>query len=108
MMFGRAPQQPPFLEATAYDVTSYQSSLHSKLAQLTDYVETHMTEAAHKQKLCYDWHSSPHSFKAGDAVWLTSLTAGKLNPKWEGDWEVQTVKGPTTYIYHFRWKTNKD
>ena len=107
-MFGRAPQQPPFLEATAYDVTSYQSSLHSKLAQLTDYVETHMTEAAHKQKLCYDWHASPHSFKAGDAVWLTSLTAGKLNPKWEGDWEVQTVKGPTTYIYQFRWKTNKD
>ena len=97
MMFGHAPQQPPFPETTAYDVMSYQNYLRSKLAQLTDFVETHMTEAAHKQKLCYDQHASSRSFKTGDAVWLTSPTAGKLDPKWEGDWEVQTVNGPTTY-----------
>ena len=97
MMFGRAPQQLPFPEATAYDITSYQNSLRSKLAQLTDYVETHMTEAAYKQKLCYDQHTSVRSFKAGDAVWLASPTAGKLDPKWEGNWKVQTIKGPTTY-----------
>ena len=97
MMFGCTPQQPPFPETTAYDIISYQNSLHSKVARLTDFVETHMTEAAHKQKVCYDQHASPHSFKIGDAVWLTSLTASKLDPKWEGDWEVQTVKGPTTY-----------
>ena len=30
-------------------------------------------------------------------LWLTSPTAGKLDPKWEGYWEVQTVNGPTTY-----------
>ena len=96
MMFGRTPQQPPFPETTAYDVMSYQNYLRSKLAQLTDFVETHMTEAAHKQKLCYDQHASSRSFKTGDAVWLTSPTAGKLDPKWEGDWEVQTVNGPTT------------
>ena len=80
MMFGCAPQQLPFPEATTYDITSYQNSLRSKLAQLTDYVETHMTEAAYKQKLCYDQHTSVHSFKAGDAVWLASPTAGKLDP----------------------------
>ena len=74
MMFGRAAQQIPFPETTAYDVTSHQSSLRSKLAQLTMYVETHMTEAAHKQKLCYDQHTSVRSFKASDAVWLASIT----------------------------------
>ena len=68
MMFGHSPQQPPFPETTAYDVISYQNSLRSKLAQLTDFVETHMTEAAHKQKVCYDQHASPCSFKTGDAV----------------------------------------
>ena len=80
MMFGRTPQQPLFPETTAYayDVTSYQSYLRSKLALLTDFVETHMTEAAHKQKLCHDQHASPRYFKAGDTVWLTS---GKLDPK---------------------------
>ena len=30
-------------------------------------------------------------------MWLTSPTAGKLDPKWEGDWEVQAVNGPATY-----------
>ena len=94
MMFGHTPPNP---ETTAYDVISYQNSLRSKLAQLTDFMETHMTEAAHKQKVCYDQYASPRSFKIGDAVWLTSPTAGKLDPKWEGDWEVQTVKGPITY-----------
>ena len=57
----------------------------------------HTTEAAHKQKLCYDQHASPYSFKAGNVVWLTLPTAGKLDPKWEEDCKVQTVKGPTTY-----------
>lgn len=97
MMFGRAPQQPPFPQTTAYDVITYPNYLRSKLAQLTDFVETHMTEAAHKQKLCFDQHASPRTFKIGDPVWLTVPTAGKLDPKWEGDYEVQTVNGPTTY-----------
>ena len=107
MMFGRAPQQPPFPETTAYDVMSYQNYLRSKLAQLTDFVEAHMTEAAHKQKLCYDQHASPRSFKTGDAMWLTSPTAGKLDPKWEGDWEVQTVNEPS-HLNYFWWKKNKN
>ena len=97
MMFGRTPQQPPFPETTAYDVGSYQNHLRSKLAQLTDFVEIHMTEAAHKQKLCYDQRAIYRFFKTGDTVWLTSPITGKLDPKWEGDWGVKTVNGPTTY-----------
>ena len=56
-----------------------------------------MTEAAHKQKLCYVQRAISRSFKTGDAAWLTSPTAGKQDPKWGGDWEVKTVNGPTTY-----------
>ena len=70
MMFGHIPQQPPFPEPTAYGIFY----LSSKLAQLTDFVKAHMTKAAHKQKLCYDQCTIPCSFKAGDAVWLTSCT----------------------------------
>jgi len=91
------PHQPPLPEASAHDVVSYQNQLWSKLAQLTDFVETQMTEAAHKQKLCYDQNTTSRSFTRGDSVWLTSPTAGKLDPKWEGDWEVQAVNEPTAY-----------
>ena len=71
-----------------------------------------MIEAAHKQKLCYDQRAISHSFKTGDAVWLASPTAGKLDPKWEGDWDVRPVNGPTMYtisdgkqirIVHVKW-----
>jgi len=97
MMFGCPPHQLPLPETTAYDVASHQNQFRCKLAQLSDFVETHMTEAAQKPKLCYDQHTTSRSFKPGDSVWLTSPTAGKLDPKWEGDKEVQTVNEPTTY-----------
>jgi len=58
MMFGRPPHQPPLPDTSAYDVVSYQNQLRARLAQLTDFVETHMTEATHKQKLCYDQRST--------------------------------------------------
>ena len=67
------------------------------MAQLTDLVEIPMTEAAHKQKSCYDQRAIHRSFKTGDTVWLTSPIAGKLDPKWEGDWEMKTVNEPTMY-----------
>ena len=97
MMFGHTPQQSPSPKLTAYEVVSYQNYLRSKLAQQTDFVKIHVTEGAHKQKLCYDQRAIPCSFKTGDVVWLTSPTSGKLDPKWEGDWEVKTVNGPTRY-----------
>ena len=55
MMLGHTPQQLPFpnYKPNAYDV-SYQNYLLSKLAQLTNFVEAQMTEAAHKQNLYYN------------------------------------------------------
>jgi len=30
-------------------------------------------------------------------VWLSISTAGKLEPKWEGEWVIQSVQSPVTY-----------
>ena len=97
LMFGRSPVQNPFPTQTAYDAVSYQSQLRTKLAQLSDFVEAHLAQAAHKQKTAYDRHTHQRHFKVGDPVWLSSPTAGKLDLKWEGGWEIQSVQGPSTY-----------
>ena len=34
------------------------------------------------------------SFQVGDDVWLSLPRAGKLDPKWEGNWKVVSVKNP--------------
>ena len=78
MMFGHTPQQPPFPKTIAYDAISYQNS---QLTQLTDFMETQMREAAYKQKVYYDQHASPPSFKTGDAVWLALPATNIFGPK---------------------------
>ena len=96
LMFGRPLQRPLFPSNFVYE-TSYSHQLHSKLSQLYDLVEAHSVEASHHQQQLYNQHAQPRSFEVGDHVWLDSPTAGKLDPKWEGGWVVQTVKGLTTY-----------
>ena len=46
-----------------------------------------MIDAAHHQQRSYNQHVQQRSFQVGDTVWLDLLTAGKLDPKWEGDGE---------------------
>ena len=36
-------------------------------------------------------------FIQGDPVWLSIPTTGKLDPKWEGNWVIQSVRSPVTY-----------
>ena len=55
-----------------------------------------MAAAAHKQKEQYDRHTRTRSFRIGDAVWLSVPTAGKLDPRWEGEWIVDSIKSPIT------------
>ena len=50
LMYGRSPQKSPFPTFTAYDLSSYQSQLHTKLAKLHDFLETNLAEAAHLQR----------------------------------------------------------
>ena len=97
LMFSHPPVQHPFPSATAYDAVSYQSGLRSTLSQLYDFVETHLVQAAQKQKNTYDHNAVQRSFTIGEQVWPSSHTAGKLDLKWEGKWRIQLIQGPTTY-----------
>ena len=92
LMFGRQPKLTDFSPSLAFDPASYQAHLRSKLAQFQDLVETNTTEAANNQKSTYDTHSTQRTFKTGDPVWLSVPTAGKLSPRWEGEWRIKEVK----------------
>ena len=80
--------------------------MYAKLAELTDLVEAHMAEAAEGQRQQYKEHSHERSFKVDDPVWLSIPTAGKLDPRWEGNWVVNSVQ-VTKECCNFRWTTEK-
>ena len=65
-----------------------------------DFVEAHNTQASNQQKQYFDKHTQPRSFAVGDSVWLSIPTAGKLDPRWEGGWIIQSIVSPTTYTIH--------
>ena len=62
------------------------------MVELQDLVEVHIAESAHRQKVDYDRHSAERQFKPGDLVWLSVPTAGKLDPRWKGNWTVRSMK----------------
>ena len=80
LIFGRSPVQNPFPTQTAYDAVSYQSQLRTKLAQLSDFVEAHLAQAAHKQKAAYDRHTHQQHFKVGDPVWALVTYSWQAGP----------------------------
>ena len=94
-MYGCNPSSTPFSKSPAFDALSYPAHLRAKLAELRDFVETNLAAAAHNQKRDYDQHTATPSFTAGEPVWLSVPTAGKLDPKWEGEWVIKSVKSPT-------------
>ena len=100
LMLGRCAHKPPILSKVAHDVTSYQHQLQAKLSQLMDFVEAHNIQASNQQKQYFDKQTLARTFSVGDPVWLSIPTAGKLDPKWEGDWITQSVVSPTTYTIH--------
>ena len=94
LMFGRQLSLPAITQCNSFDATSYADHARAKLAELRDLVEANTVEVAERQKLMYDLHTKSHSFKEGDAVWLSVPTAGKLEPRWEGGWKVTKIKSP--------------
>lgn len=70
--------------------------MRAKLAELQDLVESNLVESAGSQKATYDKHSASRSFTVGDPVWLSVPTAGKLDPRWEGEWTIKSVLSPIT------------
>ena len=95
-MYGMNPQPNNLTPSRGYEATSYHAVLQTKMAELQDLVEAHIMESAHWQKVDYDRHSAEWQFKPGDQVWLSVPTAGKLDPRWEGNWMVKRVKSPVT------------
>ena len=100
LMYGRPPLKADVPHLSAFDPTSYQFQLRSRLAEFQDLVEEHLTQAAHRQKIQYDRTTKPRCFQVGDGVWLSCPTAGKLDPRWEGRWKITATKGTTTYVIH--------
>ena len=97
LMYGRDLSQTPFNTGPTFDPSSYSNHLKKKMAELRDFVESNLAARAHSQKSTYDEHAAaPTTFSAGNAVWLSIPTAGKLDPRWEGGWVVQSVKSPLT------------
>ena len=95
LMYGRQPKTD-LSHAAAFDALSYPAHLRAKLAELRDFVETNLIEAAQHQKSAHDQHAISRTLVAGDCVWLSVPTAGKLEPRWEGGWKISMVKGPVT------------
>ena len=96
-MFCRQPKLPPIGTPLAFDSETYKKHLCAKFTELQGIVESNLVEAATRQKVGYDKQTRPSRlFKIGDPVWLSILTAGKLNPKWKGNWKVRSVKSPVT------------
>ena len=84
-----------FCQPTSFDPNTYSAQLQAKLASLQDSVHTNILASAQQQKIHHDKHSHIHSFVAGAPVWLSIPTRGKLQPKWQGKWEVLEIKNPT-------------
>ena len=65
-----------------------------------DFVEAHNIQASNQQKQYFDKLTLARTFSVGDPVWLSIPTAGKLDPKWEAEWIIQSVVSRTTYTIH--------
>ena len=80
LMFGRSPKPVPFSSPTAFDPPSHILHTYKLNLQNSWFVESNLTAAAHNQKHSYDHHTSPPSFSVVNLVWLSVLTAGRLDP----------------------------
>ena len=103
-MYGREPKFSAFSEPVAFDPTSYQAHLQARLAELHDFVHINLSEASDHQKSEFDKHSKERSFVCGDPVWVSILTAGKLDPRWDGRWTIKQKK-EFNYISTLQWES---
>ena len=80
-----------------WDMTCY-LTLHISKPDLLNYriLFTQISQAAHLQRSNYDNHTMESTFILGDPVCLSIPTMGKLDPRWEGEWMIESVKGSVT------------
>ena len=88
-MFGREPTLPSDLPGLATDTYDYFKQLQHQLSQMYELVELQLIDAASTQKKAHDTLAHTRSsFQAGNHVWLSKPTAGKLCSRWESGWTV--------------------
>ena len=105
-MFGQEAKCIDHSSSTAFDRDSHPAHLCAKLAELRDLVKSRFFHAAWYQKTNYDQQSCCRTFRTSDLVWLSRPTAGKLDPEWEGNWNVKAVKSPCN-VEITRWAVNQ-
>ena len=71
-----------------------QQSLSSFLAHMVHTLTS--PKRLYSQKLHYDQRTKQPAFAVGNPVWLSIPTAGKLDPRWEGEWVIKSMKSPIT------------
>ena len=77
------------------------ASMQAPILKYPDFSSTSKQfQASNQQKQYFDKQTLARTFSVGDPVWLSIPTAGKLDPKWEGEWIIQSVVSPTTYTIH--------
>ena len=92
----RSASPPPVLSAHCWDSLAY----HQGMA---GYSHLEPWQRKTKNELMTNIHQHAPLFTVGDPVWLSVPTAGKLDPKWEGEWVIQSVKSPISMeIKHSR------
>jgi len=96
LLYGKDQPNLHGLRQHAYDSLSYPATLQARLAELQDFAHANITQAAASQKSSYDQHTSLPFFEQGQSIWHSVPTAGKLDPKWEGEWAVKSVKSPVS------------
>ena len=96
LTFGHNPCTSYLGSQAAYNSSVYQDHICDKIAELQDFVDTNLVQAASNQKVAYYSKTCVRKFTEGDPVWLSIPTAGKLDPRWEGNWTIKSIKSPVT------------
>ena len=93
-MNGYNPSSTRFSKSPVFNALSYPAHLRAKIAVLHNFGQSNLAAVAYNKKRAYDQHTATPSFAAGESAWISVPAAGKLDPTWEGDWVIKSVKCP--------------
>ena len=115
LVFGRKPNLPSLLTSTnepIYTYEDYVTELKLKLSHAFDRAHKHIIDYKERNKNYYDKHARSESYEIGDQVLLQKETfsedkSKKLQPRYEGPYEILEVQNPNCTIRYKRYKKLK-
>ena len=90
------PHSAVFKAPCGFEPMPYKFHIHDKLAKLRDFVKSQLVISSASQKMLYNYRSQLCSFNVNDNICLSISMAGKLDPKWEDNWKITSLKSPIT------------